>query len=112
MTALIIIVIIVLFGAALLVLLSGIALYARLVELRAAVGSFCSHLNNLLREHHDLTAEAQFRESEGNIAAALSSYNAAAWDYNIAIETFPAQIIAKLFHLNKVPLFDTKKFLS
>ena len=108
MTVLVIIILVVLFGVALLVLLSGIALYARLVKLKAAVSSSRAHLNILLRERHDVALGAQIRELEDNIAAAVSDYNAAVQDYNIAIETFPTQILAKLFHLKKAGFFETK----
>ncbi|SPQ01739.1 hypothetical protein NBG4_70002 [Candidatus Sulfobium mesophilum] len=107
MAAFIIIVLIVLFGTALLVLLSAIALYARLVKLRATVSFLWSNLRTLLGERHDLTDKTQLREFEDNIAPVASDYNAAVRDYNIAIETFPAQILAKLFHMKKVGSFDT-----
>ncbi len=108
MTALVLIVLIVLFGAALLVLFSAIALYARLVKLKATVSFLWSHLHTLLGERRGLTDKTRLREFEDNIGPAVSDYNAAVQAYNIAIETFPAEILAKLFHMKKVACFDTK----
>ncbi len=108
MTAFIIIFLIVLVGVVLLVLLSGIALYARLVKLRATVSYLRPQLQLLLKERHDPTSEIQLRESADNIAAVANDYNSAVQDYNIAIETFPAQILANLFHLKKAQFFDAK----
>lgn len=119
MTALIIIVLIVLFGSALLVLLSGIALYARLVALRSTVASSWSKIDGALNAVTDFSPDpkdqpdlqgmqVRLKELQDNITAAANNYNAAARDYNIAIETFPAQILAKLFHLEKARFFDTQ----
>lgn len=106
MTAFIIIVLIVLLGAAMLVLLSGIALYARLVKLRAAVSDLWSELQIRLKERRNQTPEVQPGESDDIIAAVANDYNTAVQDYNIAIEAFPAEILAGLFHLKKAQFFD------
>lgn len=119
MTALIIIVLIVLSGATLFLLLSGIALYARLIKLKGVVASCRSKVDRALsavqdfspdlKEQLDLQGmQVKLKELQDNIAFAVGDYNAAVRDYNIAIETFPAQILAKMFHMRKAQSLDTK----
>lgn len=116
MTALVAIALIVLLGVTLLVLLSGIALYARLIKLRTAVTSARAEIDNALKKRYaspDLRSDTDFGrlqdglgKVEDNITAAARAYNAAARDYNSAIETFPADLIAKCFSLKKSEFFD------
>ncbi len=119
MTAFITIVLIVLLGVALLVLLSGIALYARLVTLRSAVTSSWSKIDRALNAVSDFPPDPksepdlqgmqlQLKELQDDIALAVRNYNKAVQDYNVAIETVPAQLIAKLYGFEKAKLFDTK----
>lgn len=122
MTAFIVIAVIVLLGVALLVLLSGIALYARLARLRAAVKSSWSAVDVKLKERHDLAAgkgpkadadfqqrQAPLRELRDNIRHAVRSYNALVMDYNGEIQSFPSNIIAGLFKLKKAESFDLEE---
>ena len=108
MTAFIAIVLIVLLGVAALVLLSGIAIYARLVKLRTAVMSARSELDTALNKRYAFVHEPQLRENEDTIKAAGRDYNAAVRDYNSGIETFPADLVAKLCNLKKAGFFDMK----
>jgi hypothetical protein len=115
MTALIAISLVVLLGVALLVLLSGIALYVRLIKLRTAVTSARSEIDNTLRKRYaspDVRSNTDFQrpqnelwEPEENIAAAARKYNATVRNYNTAIETFPSDLIAKCFSLKKAEFF-------
>jgi hypothetical protein len=116
MIALAAIALIVLLGVTLLLLLSGIALYARLIKLRTAVTSARSEIDNALSKRYaspDLRSNTDFgRLQDGpgmagdNVTAAARDYNAVVREYNLAIETFPADVIAKCFSLNKAELFD------
>jgi hypothetical protein len=125
MTALIVIALIVLLGVALLVFLSGIALYARLVGLRRTVTSSWSEMDITLKKRYDLATklanispddketavsqglEAQLSRLEDDVSAAVRTYNTSVQNYNIATGTFPAQIVAKLFNLERAEFFDT-----
>jgi len=119
MTAFIAIVLIVLLGVSLIVVLSGIAIYARVVKLRTAVTSSWSEIDNILKKRYgassDLRRNTDFLRLqkelgvfEDVIAAAVSDYNAAVRDYNSGIETFPADLIAKRYNLKKAESFDMK----
>jgi hypothetical protein len=108
MTAFIAIALIVFLGVALIVALSGIAIYARVVKLRTAVTSSWSEIDIDLKKRHALVPEPKFRELENNITVAVRTYNAAVQDYNIAIETFPANLVAKWYNLKKAEFFDMK----
>jgi hypothetical protein len=114
MTAFIAIVLIVLLGVALLLLLSAIALYARLVRLRDAVRSSRLAIDVKLKECHELSvnegpvADADFqrrqtrlRGLEDNIGHSVRSYNALVRDYNTEISAFPSNIVAGLFKFKK-----------
>ena len=89
MTAFIAIVLIVILGVALLLVLSAIALYARLVRLRDAVRTSRFAIDVKLKERHELSAD--------NIRHAVRSYNALVSDYNTEINAFPSNIVAGLF---------------
>jgi hypothetical protein len=106
MTAFIAILLIVFLGAALLALLSGIALYARLVKLRGAVNSARSEVDEVLKKRKDRAPGLQPAEFADNVAAVVRRYNATVRDYNSSIETFPAQIVAKLLNLEKAGSLD------
>ena len=119
MTAIITIVLIIVFGAALLLLLSGIALYARLIALRSTVASSRSKIDDALNAVQDFSPElkeqldlqgmlVKLKELQDNISFAVRDYNAAVQDYNIAMETFQAQILAKMFHMKKAQSLDTE----
>lgn len=97
---------IVLMGITLLVLLSGSALYARLIKLRTAVTSAQSEIDTAINKRDDPlpgTPPGQLRDI---IAAAAGDYNAAVNRYNSAIDTFPADLLAKCFSLKKAEFFD------
>ena len=93
MTAFIAIVLIVLLGVALFVLLSGIALYARVVKLRTAVVSSRAEIDNALKKRYD------------DLSAAVRDYNAAVRDYNFEIESFPLRLVAKRCGLEKAEFY-------
>ncbi len=122
MTAFIAIVSIVLLGVALLLLLSAIALYARLVRLRDAVLSSRSAIDARLKERRELSsckgpgADADFlrhqerlREFDDNIQHAVRSHNELVRDYNTEICAFPSNIVAGLFKLKKDESLDIEE---
>jgi hypothetical protein len=106
MTALIAIALIVFLGVALLVFLSGIALYARLIKLRTAVTSARSQVDYAMRKRDDLASGTLSARLEDDVALAVGDYDAAASNYNSAIDTFPADLLAKCFDLNKAEFLD------
>ncbi len=108
MTAFIAIIAIVFLGSALLAFLSGVAVYARLIKLRAAVLSLQSEINDVLGKRDTAAFQHRIEGSEDNISKAIRRYNSAVEDYNAAIGTFPAQVIARLFDIKKAESFDMK----
>lgn len=115
--AAVLIIAIIISGIGLLVLLSGIALYNRLVTLRALVSSSRLDMEALLRKKHAKASEqtgkgeSDFSEYRSQMqlrrAEALRIYNDAVWAYNTAIETFPANLLARWFGLKKEEPLDT-----
>lgn len=109
--AAILIVAIILSGIALLVLLSGIALYNRLVTLRALVRSARTDVEAILRKLQAKASEqtgkeqSDFSEYRSQMQLrrdeALRIFNDAVWAYNTAVETFPANLLARWFGLEK-----------
>jgi len=85
MLAFMIMALIVFGGIGLLLLLSGIALYNRLIRLRAAVDK----------------ARPATTKGRGKGDEARRLYEMAVCDYNTAIEAFPANIMARWFGLQK-----------
>lgn len=110
MTAFIAITLIVLLGVVMLVLLSGIALYARLMRLRSVVNSARLEIDNVLRKRNASETGTPLRGLEDHVTAAVRDYNSAVKNYNLAIGTFPAGIIAKLFTIEKTTLSEIKPF--
>ncbi len=106
MTAFIAIVFIVLFGVALLGLLSAIALYARLARLREAVRSSRSAIDAELKGSHKPKAGSVMKgEFPGDIRDAVWSHNELVGNYNAEISAFPSNIIAALFKFEKIEPF-------
>lgn len=109
--AAILIVAIILSGIALLVLLSGIALYNRLVTLRALVRSARTDVEAILRKLQAKASEqtgkgeSDFSEYRSQMQLrrdeTLRIYNDAVWAYNTAVETFPGNLLARWFGLEK-----------
>jgi len=56
-----------------------------------------------------LELQRELRDTEDKIQAARRFYNANVRDLNIAIESFPSNIIAKLFNFQKMDLFETEE---
>lgn len=108
MTAFLVILLIVFLGVALLVFLSGIALYARLMNLRNAVTAARSEIDKALKIRKNLGPRRSLREVEDTIAAPVRDYNAAVRAYNSGIEAFPARLFAKRYNLHKAEFFDMK----
>ncbi len=55
-----------------------------------------------------LQLQATLNEVEGQLSVARSSYNAAATDLNIAIESFPSNIVAGMMTLTRRTLFEAE----
>jgi LemA protein len=53
-----------------------------------------------------LSLQSELSDTENKIQAARRFYNANVRDLNIAIEKFPGNIIAGIFHFSKMDLFD------
>ncbi len=100
MTAFIAIVSMVLIGAALLIVLSVIALYTRLARLRDEVRSSRLVIDEKLKERTN-------EETEDYIRHAVSSYNTAVSNYNGEIRRFPSNIIAGVFEFKEEKFFDS-----
>jgi len=56
-----------------------------------------------------LELQRELRDTEDKIQAARRFYNANVRDLNIAIESFPSNIIAKLFNFKKMDLFEIEE---
>ena len=56
-----------------------------------------------------LELQRELRDTEDKIQAARRFYNANARDLNIAIESFPSNIVAKLFGFKKLDLFEIEE---
>ena len=56
-----------------------------------------------------LELQRELRDTEDKIQAARRFYNANVRDLNIAIESFPSNIIAKLFNFQKMDLFEIEE---
>lgn len=56
-----------------------------------------------------LELQRELRDTEDKIQAARRFYNANVRDLNIAIESFPSNIIAKLFDFKKMDLFEIEE---
>ncbi len=54
-----------------------------------------------------LELQREIRDTEDKIQAARRFYNGNVRDFNIQIETFPANIIASIFRFRKVDFFET-----
>ncbi len=104
MTAFIAIILIVFLGAAVLMLLSAIALYARIVRLMDAVRSSRFVMDEKLRERNEPSpgqGPGEERETEDDIRYAVRAYNAAVSNYNREVRSFPSSIIAVLFRFKE-----------
>lgn len=53
-----------------------------------------------------LALQEQLTDTENKIQAARRFYNANVRDFNIKIESFPSDIVAKIFRFNKMKLFE------
>ena len=56
-----------------------------------------------------LDLQRELADTENKIQSARRFYNGNVRDYNIAVESFPANIIAGLFHFGKRELFDLEE---
>jgi len=56
-----------------------------------------------------LELQRELRDTEDKIQAARRFYNANVRDLNIAIESFPSNIVAKLFGFKKLDLFEIEE---
>ena len=75
------------------------------------------HIFAVAEQYPDLKANQQFRELFGNLVeientlqTARRYYNATIRDYNIAIHSFPGNLLATLLHLRDKPYFEIAAF--
>lgn len=56
-----------------------------------------------------LELQRELRDTEDKIQAARRFYNSNVRDFNIKIETFPSNLIAKIFGFKKMELFELQE---
>lgn len=83
-----------------------------LVKLDNAITSSLMDVFALAEDYPDLIASENFlslqkslEKMEDELLAARRTYNAAVTEYNISLDTFPTNLVAKIFKLQKKELF-------
>ena len=61
---------------------------------------------NLKANENFLDLQAQLKSVEQDIANARKFYNGTAKDLNNSVEQFPSNIVAGIFHFEKMPMFE------
>lgn len=56
-----------------------------------------------------LDLQKQLQKNEEDIASSRKYYNAVVREFNTAIESFPSNIIAGMFHFDKKPMFEIQE---
>ena len=90
-------------GIGVMMLLSGIALYNRLMTLRSLVRSARTGMEAIQQGGRQKLTSGQ----TAALDYALRTYNEAVWSYNTALVTFPANVMARWCGLEKEESLDT-----
>ena len=85
---------------------------AEKLKLEGALTGLLNNINAVAENYPDLKADEHFlqlqravNEVEEQLSAARRAYNAAVYDFNTGLETFPSGIIAKLMRYKRKPFF-------
>ena len=86
---------------------------AEKIEANAQLSKAMHIFNMVVEQYPQLQAnsnfldlQSQLKAIETELAHVRKYYNATVKQYNVAIRTFPASIIAKMMHLEKMPYFE------
>ena len=89
---------------------------AEMAEADAALTGALGRLLAVAENYPDLKADAHFTElmrevagSENRIAVARKDYNEAIRDYNVAVSTFPGNILAGMLNFQPLPAFAAEE---
>lgn len=77
-------------------------------QARLAINAVAENYPNLQASTNFLSLQEELTNSENKVAACRHSYNDVVKDYNIGVETFPANIIAGLSGFHKRSMFDVE----
>ncbi|WP_290535396.1 LemA family protein [Alistipes sp.] len=81
-------------------------------DVRSALGRLIAVAENypdLKANQNFLELQAQLEGTENRIAVARKDFNAAAQRYNVAVRSFPSNLVAGLFGFEKKPYFDASE---